>query len=72
MSKSETYTKTFGTLTRGVTVEALPVAGVVMEHPFDSSRGGGYGRKHRTRFPALKARSIGRRLKREGYERSDS
>lgn len=67
---SETYTRTFGTTTvYGVTVEALPDAGVVMEHPFDSANGGGYGRKHPTDDPERLAREIGEGLVKDGYTR---
>jgi hypothetical protein len=63
---SKTYTKPFG---RGHTSEIIveSVKGMVIEHPSDTVRGGGYGRKHPARFPALKAWSIGRDLRRAGY-----
>jgi hypothetical protein len=66
---SKTYTKTFGSFTRGVTVEAL--ADVVMEHPFDSSRGGGYGRKTPAADPQVLAREIGEDLLADGWTLQD-
>lgn len=65
---SVTYTKTVGSFAWGVTVEALD--GMVIEHPFDSSRGGGYGRKHPTGNPEGLAREIGADLEAAGYVRN--
>jgi hypothetical protein len=65
---SDTYTRTFGTVTYGVTVEALKDK--VLEHPFDSARGGGYGRKTPADNPERLAREIGEDLTEAGWTRA--
>jgi hypothetical protein len=66
---SKTYVKTTGKWTSGVTVEAL--ASVVMEHPFNSSTGGGYGRKTASSDPVRLAREIGEDLVADGWTEQD-
>jgi hypothetical protein len=65
---SKTYVRRFGKNKQheqGVTVHRLP--GMVIEHPFDDIRGGGYGRKHPTRDVRRTARAIERGLLAAGY-----
>lgn len=67
---TRTYSKSTKTAEYRVTVEPRPGKGFVIEHPWNSRRGSGYGRKHEARFPRFKAWRIGRELRRAGYSRT--
>ena len=62
---SKTYVKIVPGGHYGVTISRGP--GLVMEHPFDSFRGSGYGRKHPTANVRRTAREIERGLLAAGY-----
>lgn len=65
-----TYTKKMGPVTVGRTISA--VKGAVMDHPFDSSTGGGYGRKTPAEDPERLAREMGEDLLAAGWAEDKS
>jgi hypothetical protein len=67
---SKTYVKTVPGGHYGVTVSRH--RGLVMEHPFNSFSGGGYGRKHPAANVRRTARLITRGLLAAGYVLQDN